>query len=162
MVCREFRRQESYYIKVNWKWYEQLDKSLPQDPSRVIKTTFDQVNNSVNNSSVYTIVMTGRKNDIPGMHTRIKDILAELELKPDELLLADPGSTIKFKIRQITRIMDDNPTISKVRIWEDRITQKNKFEYDLDKLEIDYEINMVNKQQSNLKEFISRTIKYIS
>lgn len=72
---------------------------------------------AISNPDVMAILLTGR---IQKFSLRLKDLLGQAGLKFDQVHLSSGGATESFKIKVIKDILDKNPAIRGVAIWEDR------------------------------------------
>jgi len=151
--------KESYYIKVDPKWYYTSKNFSGGDI--IWNPTGNEFKKSVAQSDVYTIVMTGRRNTTD-LKTAIASILKKNSLVPDELHLSPGGSTAIFKISTIENILKKNPSVATLVFWEDRYSQADKFKAHFDSNELDVSINMVNRERKQLREFVTRVVESLN
>lgn len=72
---------------------------------------------AIDNPDVMAVLLTGR---IQKFSLRLKDLLSQAGLHFDQVHLASGGTTESFKLKVIKSILDKNPAIRGVAIWEDR------------------------------------------
>jgi hypothetical protein len=124
-------------------WGKSLSLELPfvpETPSR------DWYNDSVVASAkisqsrpeVLSVLMTGR---IPKLAGRVKQILEFAGLSFSEYHFCNTNGTEAFKKAMMQKILEDNPSIKRVCVWEDRHTEEYKVF--LDSLDIDNEVIVV-------------------
>ena len=73
---------------------------------------------AINNPDVLAVLLTGR---IPKFSLRLKDLLNQAGLHFDFVRLNSGGATEAFKMKAIQEILEENPSIRGVAIWEDRV-----------------------------------------
>ena len=98
-------------------WYEtpeSLDISLNPTPNYDVINDFDK---SLKNKFIKTIILTGR---LKKLKNSIIHILEEYNLKPHELYLSNDGFTLPYKHNKIIELINDNPTVTEINMWEDR------------------------------------------
>lgn len=83
-----------------------------------ITSTVQAAKRSIRRSDVYTIMATGRKDHI--FRDRIDELLHLKKLQFDEVHLKKTGRTQDYKAELIREVIEANPTIEHVEIWEDR------------------------------------------
>ena len=81
---------------------------------------------SIDDTEVYTVLMTGRLATVPGLQRRIRELLLQAGLRFDEVHLkpgtTDTGmATSDFKRDELARILDGSYHIQAVHIWDDRV-----------------------------------------
>lgn len=72
---------------------------------------------AINNPDVMAVLLTGR---IRKFSLRLKDLLGQAGLHFDQVHLSSGEATESFKLKVIKDILDKNPAIRGVAIWEDR------------------------------------------
>lgn len=78
--------------------------------------------NSQSQDNVYNMFCTGRE---IVLKDHIKSMMTSVGLTFDDdkyYLQPDNRDTAKFKVAEITKVLDENPSIKKVEIWEDSTT----------------------------------------
>lgn len=108
-----------------WKggWWGNLDSltppCVPEHPGADWwnDSVVARAKQSLTNPEVRTIFLTGR---IPKFSLRVKELLKQVGLHFDEMYFATGGATEQFKLKTIKGILDEEPGIRGVSIWEDR------------------------------------------
>ena len=142
----------SYYIKPDVRWYDN-SKSISGD---LITSTANAFKKSIANKQAYVVVLTGRRNT-PELQSAVQNMLHKNNLFPKELHLSPGGSTFKFKINVIENILKERPTIKKIVMWDDRMSQISRFDNYFKNKGIDCKIHIVKHEQ--LKEFIIKLLE---
>ena len=77
---------------------------------------------SISSPNTLTILMTGRSNQNGALRFRVAELLQQANLNFDRVYLktGDYSSTMAFKVATISAILDRNPDITEMHIWDDR------------------------------------------
>lgn len=130
--------------KGNW-WIEEKSLSYPNVPKRPgddfwHMDVVEQAKKELASNNTYCILLTGRVDQF--FTDRIKELLNQKKLNFEEIRLNQfGGSTGEFKIKKIKSILEKNPTIKKIEMWED---EPDKVELYTDEFSKDYDIK-INK-----------------
>lgn len=103
-----------------------MDKNPSIDSGLWKKEVVQSAIDSQNTDFVFNMFCTGRE-DVLKSH--IKEMMDSIGLTFDNdkyYLQPDARNTAIFKVNQITKVLDDNPSIKKVVIWEDSTTNLEK------------------------------------
>lgn len=73
----------------------------------------------LNKSNVLTIIATGRRDKLKG---HVLNVLKNLgfQVNPNNLYCNDKSDTFTFKVDKFDTILDANPSIREVELWDDR------------------------------------------
>lgn len=82
-----------------------------------IKETMDGYNKVKNVPSVYKVLLTGR---IAKLEPQVKKILDKYNIKFDEYLFNNKGSTLDFKIQELEVLRKKFPNAKTFEMWDDR------------------------------------------
>jgi len=99
-----------------------LPPCVPEKPSPAwwISPTVESAKQSISNSNVFAIMMTGRK-DASAFRYRVPELLKQKGLNFDAVHLAQGSSnSLMGKIKTIGKYLKLYPDIDTVRIWDDR------------------------------------------
>jgi len=83
-----------------------------------IPSTIQSAKRSIRDKDVYTILATGRKENV--FRDRIDELLKSKGLDFDEVHLKPHGRTMDHKAELLLNAIEANPSIEMVEIWEDR------------------------------------------
>ena len=75
----------------------------------------------LNKSNVLTIIATGRRDKLKG---HVLNVLKNLgfQVNPNNLYCNDKSDTFTFKVDKFNSILDANPSIREVELWDDRLS----------------------------------------
>ena len=105
-----------------------MDKNPGLETNLWKKEVVDSAKNSQIQDNVYNMFCTGREKVLK---SHIKEMMDSIGLTFDDdkyYLQPDNRNTAKFKVDEITKVLDENPSIKKVEIWEDSETNLIKIE----------------------------------
>ena len=105
-----------------------IDKNPSLESGLWKKEVVDSAKNSQIQDNVYNMFCTGREEVLK---SHIKEMMDSVGLTFDDdkyYLQPDSRNTAKFKVAQITKVLDENPSIKKVEVWEDSETNLTKIE----------------------------------
>ena len=100
-----------------------------------ISNTVANAKKSISNPDVLAVMSTGRL-DRSGFRYRIPELLKQRGLNFDQVRLAPPQGTLKFKQGLLTSALRRHPHIDTVRIWDDRPSHLRAFKETAKKLGI--------------------------
>ena len=102
------------------KEYSLAPPCVPQSPGEEwwIGNTVAAAKDAVSDPNAISILMTGRL--AKTFSNRVSELLNSVGLTFHEVLLSDSGDTQAFKIRQIQRLLSENPSINFVKLYDDR------------------------------------------
>ena len=130
--------------KGNW-WIEEKSLNYPNVPKRPgddfwYADVVEQAKKELASNNTYCILLTGRVDQF--FTDRIKELLAQKKLNFEEIGLNEfGGSTGEFKLKRIKSILEKNPTIKKIEMWED---EPDKIQLYTDEFSKDYDFK-INK-----------------
>ena len=99
-----------------------MDKNPGLESGLWKKEVLDSAIESQKQDNVYNMFCTGREQVL---FNHIKEMMDNVGLTFDSdkyYLQPDDQNTAKFKVNQISKVLDENPSIKKVVIWEDSET----------------------------------------
>ena len=99
-----------------------IDKNPSLESGLWKKEVVDSAKNSQIQDNVYNMFCTGREEVLK---SHIKEMMDSVGLTFDDdkyYLQPDSRNTAKFKVAQITKVLEENPSIKKVEVWEDSTT----------------------------------------
>ena len=105
-----------------------MDKNPGLETNLWKEEVVDSAKNSQIQDNVYNMFCTGREKVLK---SHIKEMMDSIGLTFDDdkyYLQPDNRNTAKFKVDEITKVLDENPSIKKVEIWEDSETNLIKIE----------------------------------
>lgn len=126
--------------KEHWDHSRSLQHpSVPAHPNEnwYVQEVLEAFQRARKNPSNHVVVMTGRKENL---RDDVQNLLDHADLKPDELVLKPqpkPGEKAQFtknyKLREMKRILGENPEVKKVHFWEDRDKHLELFQEEAEK-----------------------------
>lgn len=116
--------KKAYQDKTGLEWPHQgwwgqpmsLDTSIFEMP--VVQSVIDDYKRVKEDETSMVIMLTGRMVKLTDL---VKKILDEKELEFDEHHFNRGGSTEVAKIKTMERILDQNPAIIEIELWDDRL-----------------------------------------
>ncbi|MBT4935150.1 MAG: hypothetical protein HOK52_14630 [Candidatus Marinimicrobia bacterium] len=105
-----------------------MDKNPVIESGLWKKEVLDSAKKSQAQDNVYNMFCTGREQVL---YHHIKEMMDNVGLTFDSdkyFLQPDNRDTAMFKVNQISKVLDNNPSIKKVVIWEDSVTNLTKIE----------------------------------
>ncbi len=110
-----------------WKggwWSNSASLNPPCVPERPgdewwILDTLSDARSSTSSSNIFTVLLTGRQENIYGQ--RVRDLIAQAGLMFDYVELSDSYETKEFKSKRIKDLLERYPLTSKLKIWDDRV-----------------------------------------
>ena len=102
------------------KDYSLSPPCVPQSPGNEwwVPEVVSEANSAINDPEAISVLMTGRLAKI--FSNRMSELLGSAGLTFHEVMLSDSGDTQAFKMRQIKRLLSENPSINFVKIYDDR------------------------------------------
>lgn len=117
--------------KTGWWWsIDSLSPPcVPDEPGQDwwVEDVVSSALASIDSPDVYTVLMTGRP-DRGGFRERIEALLESAGLLFDEVRLLNKGRTPDFKISVLKEILDANPDITHVTMWDDNEGYLSQYE----------------------------------
>ncbi len=106
-----------------WGRKESLNIDIFDNP--VIHETYMGYEKATHTPYNMVVMMTGR---MVKLSKEVELILDKYELKFDEKLYNTGGDTFSVKVKQIEKLLEENPDIIEIEIYEDREPHINQFE----------------------------------
>jgi len=103
-------------------------ENVPPNPNEhwYITHIIEEFRKAQDDPDAVVAVMTGRSEPL---RERVKELLENMDLKPDELILKQKKEpTSEYKIREMRRLLDENPGVDKVHFYEDREQHLKEFQ----------------------------------
>jgi len=103
-------------------------ENVPSNPNAnwYITHIIEEFRKAQDDPDAVVTVMTGRSEPL---RERVEKLLEHMGLKPDELILKQKKEpTSEYKIREMRRLLDENPGIEKVHFYEDREHHLKEFQ----------------------------------
>jgi hypothetical protein len=109
-----------------WKggwWGNEASLSSPCVPQRPeddwwVADTVSQAKAAISDPNALSVMMTGRSAD--KFSSRVNELLSGVGLNFNEVILSNSYDTVAFKSGEITRLLAENPSITSVKIFDDR------------------------------------------
>lgn len=136
---REFREKtgKKWPHRAWWTRPESLEPPLTWEPNEDVISDF---RNSIDDDATLTVVMTGREQNTA---ERVKAILKDCGVEPEAFYFKEWGPTVKWKRHMITTLLEENPDIASIEMWEDRPEHADEFEEQGVKLEMPLTVNRI-------------------
>jgi hypothetical protein len=135
---------------------------LPKYPSNDwwVESTVAEVGFALKEEGNLVILLTGRQASV--FTNRIQELLRQKGLTFDELHLSDQADTQVFKTEQIRKLLEDNPGIEQVDLWEDMIDMVPAYRSAVEEAGAEFKLHKVDvegrKSPCTEDEFITRKI----
>ncbi len=103
-----------------------MDKNPDLETGLWKKEVLDSAIKSQSQDNVFNMFCTGREQVL---YHHIREMMDSVGLTFDSdkyYLQPDNRDTARFKVRQISKVLDSNPSIKKVVMWEDSVTNLSK------------------------------------
>ena len=123
--------EEPEGYKGNW-WASKasLDKpNVPENPDRShwFKDTITAAREAIDNKKTFSMLLSGRMEKNFG--DRIEELLDQQGITFNYVKLNDSGQdTVKFKIKEIKKVLQDYPKINLIEIWDDKSEHLSQFQ----------------------------------
>ncbi len=93
---------------------------VPQTPEEDwwISDTVSQAKAAISDPSTLSVLMTGRS--VNKFSSRVNELLSGAGLNFDQVILSDSYNTVDFKSREIVRLLGETPSLTFVKIFDDR------------------------------------------
>lgn len=104
------------------------EESVPSDPNEnwYIQKIVDEFRKAKKDPSAQVVVMTGRSEPL---RDHVEKLLEHMNLEPDELILKQKKEpTSEYKIREMQRLLKEEPTLKRVHFYEDREHHLKEFQ----------------------------------
>lgn len=122
-------------------WYSKRE-SLDPDvfDIKLIQSTVNDYLKEIKNNNTLVVMLTGR---MPNQSDQIEKILNDSNITFDDYLYKEKGDTFSSKINTIKRLLSQNPNVTEIEMWEDRLNHADGFERWGDENGIDIKVNRI-------------------
>ena len=134
----EVKNKKDYPHKGWWGKPESLDENTFN--VKLIPSTIDDYNKESEGDNTLMIMLTGR---IPKLANQVESILNKNGVIFDEYRYKEKGDTFSSKINTIKRLLEQNPNVTEIEMWEDRLNHADGFEDWGNTNDIDIKVNRV-------------------
>ncbi len=123
---------------------------VPQAPGPewYIDSAVSEAKAAISDPRTYSCLLTGR---IPKFSARVKELMDAAGVSFQDYFFASGGSTLPFKIKIIEEVIQKNPGVRIVEMWEDRTEHIGPFEQKLAEMGVQFRVHHV---QSTPAEFL--------
>lgn len=113
-----------------WASKDSLDEpNVPENPDRShwFKDTITAAREAIDNKKTFSMLLSGRMEKNFG--DRIEELLDQQGITFNYVKLNDSGQdTVKFKIKEIKKVLQDYPKINLIEIWDDKSEHLSQFQ----------------------------------
>ena len=134
----EAKNKKDYPHKGWWGKPESLDENTFN--VKLIPSTIGDYNKESEGDNTLMIMLTGR---IPKLANQVESILNKNGVIFDEYRYKEKGDTFSSKINTIKRLLEQNPNVTEIEMWEDRLNHADGFEEWGNTNDIDIKVNRV-------------------
>jgi len=134
----EAKNKKDYPHRGWWGKEESLDENTFK--VKLIPTTKDDYDRESEGDNTLMVMLTGR---IPKLADQVESILNKNGVIFDEYHYKERGDTFTSKINTIKRLLEQNPNVKEIEMWEDRLTHADGFEEWGNANDIDIKVNRV-------------------
>lgn len=124
-------------------------ENVPRTPNEnwYVEHVVEDFRRSQDNPDELTVVMTGRSEPL---RERVEELLGHMGLEPDELVLKQKKEpTSDYKIREMLRLLEENPSVSRVDFYEDREHHLKEFQQAAEDAGYDFKPHYVPEADAN-------------
>ena len=119
----EAKTKKDYPHKGWWSKPESLDESV-FNIKLIDETKRDYIGESVDKNTLM-VMLTGR---IPKLANQVEKVLHKNGIIFDEYHYKEKGDTFTSKINTLKKLVDQNPNVTEIEMWEDRLNHADGFE----------------------------------
>ena len=123
IVLWESKTKKDYPHKGWWSKPESLDESV-FNIKLIDETKRDYIGESVDKNTLM-VMLTGR---IPKLANQVEKVLHKNGIIFDEYHYKEKGDTFTSKINTLKKLVDQNPNVTEIEMWEDRLNHADGFE----------------------------------
>jgi hypothetical protein len=123
IVLWEAKNKKDYPHKGWWGKPESLDENTFN--IKLIPSTIDDYNKESEGDNALMIMLTGR---IPKLANQVESILNKNGVIFDEYHYKEKGDTFTSKINTLKKLIGQNPNVTEIEMWEDRLNHADGFE----------------------------------
>jgi len=123
IVLWEAKNKKDYPHKGWWGKPESLDENTFN--IKLIPSTIDDYNKESEGDNALMIMLTGR---IPKLANQVESILNKNGIIFDEYHYKERGDTFTSKINTLKKLIEQNPNVTEIEMWEDRLNHADGFE----------------------------------
>lgn len=123
IVLWEAKNKKDYPHKGWWGKPESLDENTFN--IKLIPSTIDDYNKESEGDNTLMIMLTGR---IPKLANQVESILNKNGVIFDEYRYKEKGDTFTSKINTLKKLIEQNPNVTEIEMWEDRLNHADGFE----------------------------------
>lgn len=128
-------------------WYKIVSLAppgLPQNPSSDwwIESTVMAVREAMKDDSGLVVLLTGRQVGV--FAKRVQGLLRQKGLPFDEVHLSDQPDTQTFKAEKIRKLLDENPDVKQVDLWDDMLNMIPAYQAVVEEAGVEFEFHVVN------------------
>ena len=123
IVLWEAKNKKDYPHKGWWGKPESLDENTFN--IKLIPSTIDDYNKESEGDNALMIMLTGR---IPKLANQVESILNKNGVIFDEYHYKERGDTFTSKINTLKKLIEQNPNVTEIEMWEDRLNHADGFE----------------------------------
>ena len=123
IVLWEAKNKKDYPHKGWWGKPESLDENTFN--VKLIPSTIDDYNKESEGDNALMIMLTGR---IPKLSNQVESILNKNGVIFDEYHYKEKGDTFTSKINTLKKLIEQNPNVTEIEMWEDRLNHADGFE----------------------------------
>ena len=134
----ETKNKKDYPHRGWWGKPESLDENTFN--VKLIPTTKDDYDTESESDNTLMVMLTGR---IPKLANQVESILNKNGVIFDEYHYKEKGDTFTSKINTIKRLIEQNPNVKEIEMWEDRLNHADGFEQWGSENGIDIKVNRV-------------------
>jgi hypothetical protein len=115
---------------------------VPQSPGPewYVDSAVSDALDATSDPRTYSCLLTGR---IPKFSERVKEILDVAGISFQDYFFASGGSTLPFKIKIIEEVIQKNPGVRIVEMWEDRDEHIGPFEQKLSEMGVQFKVHHI-------------------
>lgn len=119
----EAKTKKDYPHKGWWSKPESLDESV-FNIKLIDETKRDYIGESVDKNTLM-VMLTGR---IPKLANQVEKVLHKNGIIFDEYHYKEKGDTFTSKINTLKKLVEQNPNVTEIEMWEDRLNHADGFE----------------------------------
>ena len=134
----EAKNKKDYPHRGWWGREESLDENTFN--VKLIPDTMDDYNKESNGNNTLMVMLTGR---IPKLANQVESILSKNGVIFDEYHYKGRGDTFTSKLYTIKSLLENNPNVKEIEMWEDRLNHADGFEEWGNDNGIDIKVNRV-------------------